>query len=402
MILYELILALSTLFAAIRKPHHLRRFFASIPDPEGKEAIWIHAVSVGEAKAAETFLQHLRALYPDAFILATATTETGLAEARRSLPSANAFALLPVDLRWIVRPWVKKLRPKLFLLVETDLWPNLLAAIRKTGGKSVLISGKMSERSAKRFSFFRPLSRKLFSLVDLCLIQNEQHARRFLPFVPADRIQVGGNLKLDHRPPPIDPEPFREILALENPAITLSCTHAPEEAELLGRLPLDRFFLFLAPRHPERFNEAAEILRKKQIPFFRWSRMEERRGGERVLLVDAMGKLPLCYSLSRLAIVAGSFQPRVGGHNILEPCLYGVPVFFGPYMHSQEELRARVLSAKAGSQVSYEELRPAVESFFSSPEIERKMRLAAGELAEAGRGASLRTMELLQAFLKKV
>lgn len=402
MILYELILFVLTFFVALRKPHHFRRFFASPPNAQGKEVIWIHAVSVGEAKSAQTLFAHLRASYPNTFFLITTATATGLSEARRSLPTADAFALLPLDYRLLVNRWVKNLRPKLFLLIESDFWPNLLSAIKKHGGKTAVVSGRLSLRSAKRFANFCPFSKKFFNRLDLVCVQNEEHRARFLPFVDPSRIQIGGNLKLDHRKSVVDRDFWHSTLGASGPAITLSCTHAPEEEKLLERLPLEKVFLFLAPRHPERFNEVAKILESKKIPFFRWSEPEKRRGGERVLLVDAMGQLPICYALSRLAIVAGSFRPDIGGHNILEPCLYDLPVFFGPHVFSQEELVRFVLEAKAGLQVSYESLQGAVEQFFNTPSEEKAMRGAALALQERCRGASTTTAGILQRFLEKV
>ena len=215
------------------------------------------------------------------------------------------------------------------------------------------------------------------------------------------RIQIGGNLKLDLLPTPVDKDAWRQRIGPTDPAITLSCTHNPEEEELLSRLPMSRLFVFLAPRHPERFEEVARLLQKKNIPFVRWSRLTEKRGGEeRVVLVDAMGQLPICYALSRLAIVAGSFQPHVGGHNILEPCMYGLPVLFGPHMFSQKELAARVLAAKAGMQVTYDTLPTAVETFFNSPREEALMVAAARDLVASGRGASQATFRMIEAFME--
>lgn len=401
MIIYDLILLLLTLFVSIKKPHHFRRLFEKIPDPKGKEVIWIHAVSVGEAKSVKTLFTSLRSAYPSAYFLVTTTTATGQEEARRSLAGADAFTFLPIDLRWVVGRWVKRLSPKLFILVETDFWPNLLSFIKKLGGKTVLVSGKLSERSANRFALVPFFAKKLFNLVDHFFVQTSEDADRFRSYVEPDRIHIGGNLKLDYSPTQVDTSFFQEKIGLTEPAITLSCTHAPEEEELLDRLPLDRYFFFLVPRHPERFEEVAQILEKKKIFYFRWSRLAERRGGERVLLVDAMGQLPICYSLSRLAVVAGSFQPHVGGHNILEPCFYGIAVFFGPYMFSQKELVSKVLAAGAGKQVDYSAISAAINTFFSSSE-EAKMCQAARGITESCRGASHSIFQKIQTFLQKV
>lgn len=395
MIFYDLLLACALPFIA-KKRHHYRRLFGRIPESNGKEVVWIHAVSVGEAKAAQSLFRSLRQSYPEAFFLITTVTEAGLAEARRSLPEADAFAYLPIDFRWIVRRWVRRLRPKLFLLMESDFWPNLLSAIKDFEGKVVLVSGKLSERSSKRFQTLSFFSKKLFSLFDLLCVQNEEQALRFLPIVDSEKMHVTGNIKLDQIPERIDANFWRSKLSAPRSALTLACTHAPEEELLLDVLPTKEIFCFLAPRHPERFDEVAAILKKKSIPFFRWSRIEERQGGERVLLVDVMGKLPICYTLSRLAIVAGSFTPYIGGHNLFEPCLYGTPVFFGPHVFAQKELAARVLAAQAGQQMPASSLGSAVQHFFSDPSLEDTTRSAVRSLVDAGRGSAGKTMQLIE------
>lgn len=174
--------------------------------------------------------------------------------------------------------------------------------------------------------------------------------------------------------------------------ITISCTHAPEEELLLNRLQDGPWSLILAPRHPERFEEVAEILKQRRIPFSRWSRGES---GERVLLVDAMGQLPICYAQSQLAILGGSYVEHVGGHNVLEPALYGTPVFFGPHMHGQIEFAKRALESGAGLQVELSDLRHTVDQYFSSSELQAAMRRSATELVEAGRGVAKRTLNVL-------
>ena len=374
-----------------RHPDFLQRLGARIPDPKKRPVIWIHAVSVGEAKAAQPLFRALQREYPETFFLITTTTAAGQEEAKRSLSGAGAYRYLPLDFTWIVRRWAKALPPQYLLLIEGDLWPNLLAAVKKAGGKNILISGKISPRSARRFQILSPLSRKLFSRLDLLCVQNEEHADRFRPLVPdPSRIHITGNLKLDIEPQKVDIAHWRSLFP--GNSLTLSCTHAPEEDLLLDALKDGPWTLFLAPRHPERFDEVAQIILKKNLPYIRWSQLDKRRGGERVILVDAMGQLPICYSLSRLAIVAGSFTPKVGGHNVFEPCLYGCPSLFGPYTQTQREFVQRVLEAGAGRQLSLEDLSKAAAQILDNPLEERALRSGAMTLIAAGRGAVERTL----------
>jgi 3-deoxy-D-manno-octulosonic-acid transferase len=371
-----------------RHPGFIQRLGFRLPKAD-RPVIWIHAISVGEIKAAQPLFLELKKRDPEAFFLITTTTATGQAEAKRSLAEADAFAYLPIDLSWVVRRWVQKLNPKLFVLVESDFWFNLLRALKANGTKVVLVSGKVSERSAKRFGWFPQFSKKLFSHFDLLCVQNEEHLQRFLPLVPdSKRLCVTGNLKLDIEPKKVDIPYWKERLKIEGPILTISCTHAGEEELLLDAVGFD-WFILLVPRHPERFEEVAAILSRKNIPYFRWSRLDKRRGGERVLLVDAMGQLPICYSLSRLAIVAGSYVERIGGHNVLEPSLYGAPVVFGPYTHGQKELVKLAIESGAGAMVPVEELRAFIhKSHSQSP--------PAGQL-QHGRGATARTVSALLA-----
>lgn len=380
-----------------KKLHLFERLFLTAPTLKKGSTIWIHAVSVGEIKAAQPLFQALRRTYPDFSFLITTTTDTGRMEAKRALSGADCYRLIPLDFSWRVRSWVKKLQPKFFFLIESDFWPNLLSELQKAKVQTILVSGKMSERSFRRFSFFSSWAKNLFSKFDLLCVQNEEHKNRFLPFVSTpSALHITGNLKFDLEPVSIDLPFWRSKLALPQKTVVLSCTHPSEEELILNVFPLDDFFLLIAPRHPERFERVAQLLIDKKIPFFRWSSLKERRGDERVLLVDAMGQLPIIYSLSRLAILGGSYTNRVGGHNILEPALYGTPVFFGPHMFRQGELKSYLLQTKAAKQLPVEELRSAICHFFDHPEEESQMRQSAKELALVSKEVVKKTLALIE------
>lgn len=385
-----------------KMPALLQRIGVKLPPVMQKPLIWIHGVSVGEIKAAQTIYQKLKAACPEYAFFITTTTQTGQEEARRSLPEAEAYAYLPFDFKWLVRLWVKRLQPRFFFLMESDFWPNLLKEIEKSGGKNVLLNGKLSERSARRFRWVSFFARSLFDRFALLCVQNEEYFRRFSPLLShPDRMHVTGNLKLDLTPQKIDMPFWKErFKGSTRPLIAISCTHHPEEELLLNALAQGPWTLFLAPRHPERFKEVEMLLQQKKISYQTWSRLLEGASyaEEEVILVDAMGQLPICYSLSRLAIVGGSFIDSVGGHNILEPCLYGIPSFFGPYMFSQKELVQRALQAQAGKQLPLSDLRSQVETFFSQPPLQNQMGLAVKKLMEVSRGSSDRTFHLLKSL----
>ncbi|MBU6446844.1 MAG: hypothetical protein KGQ49_05545, partial [Verrucomicrobia bacterium] len=357
------------------------------------------------------------------------------------LSGADAIAYLPIDFTWVVRRFVKAFRPAHFILVESDFWPNLLRELRKNGTKISLVSGKMSEKSARRFALFPRFSQRLFAYFDHVCVQNEEHYQRFSPFCDPARLTIAGNLKFD-----IQAQPITRTLKLTRPAITISCTHAPEEELILNALIGGPWTLLLAPRHPERFGEVAALLQRKGLAFVRWSEsqtgrlyrnnLKSREFGKEspqnsfperatialgqgvseeahfeanstmpktdssgcfgIILIDAMGQLPLCYTHSDLAILGGSFIEGIGGHNILEPCLYGTPVFFGPFMRTQKEFVKRVLESKAGRQLPIEHLRQAVDEWFLNEELAHSMRKGTIDAIEVGRGATARTLAALQ------
>ncbi|OGN58718.1 MAG: hypothetical protein A3C42_05635 [Chlamydiae bacterium RIFCSPHIGHO2_02_FULL_45_9] len=366
-----------------RHPGFWERMGVGLPPAKGP-LIWIHAISVGEIKSAEPLFWALKEKYPDFYFLISTTTATGYAQAQKTLQQAGHILYAPVDFSWVVRRWVRTYKPQSFILVESDFWPNLLKELKSRGTCISLVSGKISERSYRRFKKVPFFTKRLFSYFDVLCVQNELYKQRFSELVPdPKKLVVTGNLKLDIRPSAGD------VLNMPEKTVTLSCTHAPEEEMLLDIFIDSEYFLILAPRHPERFEEVAELLTRKCISFSRW---KDRHIVRKVLLVDAMGQLAACYESSRLAISGGSFVKHVGGHNIVEPLLYGTPVFFGPYMHGQMELAKRVLDAGAGKQVRLEEVRQSVDSFFTYRKEEQEMLEASSRFVLEGRGSTRNTI----------
>ncbi len=354
-----------------------------------RPVIWVHAVSVGEVKAVQSLYSELRKKNANSYFLITTTTATGNAEAKRSLKDADFYGYLPIDFSWSMRRFIRHFEPKQFILVESDFWPNLLKELKKQKTQIFLVNGKISERSFRRFRLFLPFSKKLFSYFDRICVQNEEHQKRFLELAAdPSKVLITGNLKFD-----LEKQKVKVQFQLPKPVITLSCTHFPEEELLLDALLGGDWFLVLAPRHPERFKEAAQILLKKKIPFSKWS---EKRVEGKVLLVDEMGQLPIFYSQSDLTILGGSFVEHVGGHNVLEPCLYGSPVFFGPNMFGQRELAGLALKAGVGKQVENSRLRSEVQEFFDLPTQQSQMRAASRNLIQSIHGSTKKTLTALE------
>lgn len=401
LLLFFFIMAPKMLFLAgwkkKRMPALRDRFGVDPPQmktPNGRR-IWIHAVSLGEIKASQPLIHQILQRDPLIEILITSLTATGFEEAVRLFSSVCTIRYLPLDFSWIMRRWLNSFRPDWIVFIEGDVWPNLISEAKRLHISTALVSGKISQKSAKRFRVFRSVARHLFGSLDFLCVQNEEYRDRFASLV--DRpIHIAGNLKLDILPIQLQTHAVRNrfLLSSDQPVITIACTHAPEEYDLLRAIqPLwkstPNLVVFLAPRHPERFHEVASILTQMKIPFCHWN---DPRSQEGVVLVDAMGQLPLCYSVSHLAIVAGSFSSNKGGHNVIEPCLYGCPVLFGPSMHTQSEFAKILLQSGAGKEVSEDMLADVVVEWF---ETSAQLRSNALRLIEQNRGSAARTIDLI-------
>lgn len=350
-------------------------------------------MSLGEVKAAQPLIALCKKM-SDVFVVVTTTTQTGQEEAKRASTMADAVYYLPLDFSFSVRRFIRKIKPQILFLVESDIWPNLLKNVKDFGSKAILVNGKMSKRSFQRWNLFSRVAKRVFGSLDLLCVQNEDYAALFREIVQdPSKVRVTGNLKLD-----AEPKPLCVQIPSDSLFLTISCTHGPEEEWIIHSLKGSPWKVFLAPRHPERFEEVARLLEKEKIRFVRFSAFSERKGDEEVVLVDRMGQLPFCYAMSQLAVVGGSFVDQVGGHNIFEPCLYGCPVLFGPHMFSQKELVQKILKEKAGLQVKIEDLKQGIEKVLNSRAafVQRAHLL----VAEA-RGAKEANFREIQTFLKK-
>lgn len=360
--------------------------------------IWIHSISVGETKAVAPLVAMIQERIPHASLVVSTTSETGQEEARRSLKNIDQIFYLPFDFSWVVRKLSKRINPSLLILVEGDFWFNLIHHVPRVA----LVNGKISEKSLSRFRKIPFFSRPLFQKIDLFCLQSKRFADRFKCLgVPESRLVVTGNLKLDQPFPPIDKDKWQKDLGLEihDRVITIGSTHETEEENILTTLmPLLKKFptlkILIAPRHPERFSSIAALLEKKNIPF---SLFSDKNPTQPITLINAMGILSICYQLSEIAIVGGSFISHVGGHNVFEPAALGIPTLFGPHMFGQKDLVDLVLQAGAGKQVTLDQLAEEVDALLSHPQP--AMREAGLHLAEEMHGATGRTWEAVEKLL---
>ncbi len=373
---------------------------------EGRQLIWIHAVSLGETKAIAPLVKKIKDLPNPPLILLSTATETGHAEGKKSAPEADYHLFLPFDLSYIVRPIIAQTKPDLVILTETDFWYHFQSAAKRQGAQLVVVNGKISERSYTRIKPFPFLSKRLFAPIDHFYLQGEIYQKRFLDLgIDPSKLSITGNIKLDTPIEMIDTTALKQKLSLsDQPLLTLGSTHDPEEKiwlDALSQIWLTHPTLkvLLVPRHPERFPIVASLLDSKAIPYARWS-----QGGtfqnNNLLLVDTMGQLRNCYQISTLAFVGGSFTEKVGGHNILEPGFFGKPVLFGPHMHSQPDLLELVRTYHSGLQITPTQSIPTLNNLLSNPTQLHQLGASGLALTAASRGALDKTFQCLLPLLQ--
>jgi 3-deoxy-D-manno-octulosonic-acid transferase len=385
-----------------------KRLSPSFPEMpvDNRYRIWIHAVSVGETKVAATLVKQLKVEFPTAFIIISSLTETGHAEALKSIPTADFHTYLPIDLSWIINPLVRKIKPNLVILCESDFWYNFLQTAKECGANIALVNGKISEKSQVRFQRFPWFKKKLFSLFDIVCVQSKIYQQRFESLgIPQNKITVTGNMKLDDAPLLLSkPElnEWKQQLGLGDldQILVVGSTHDPEESLLLPIFKdlwkeYPNLKVLLVPRHPERFNEVAQMIQKHQIPFQRLSTFK-KQDLMNLLLIDSMGLLRKCYQMADIALIGGSFTNKVGGHNIIEPSWYGVPVLFGPFMHQQPELVKLVEEYDSGIQTPIENLHIHLKSLLDNPQKRQIFGNAGLKLVSEMAGATERTCQAIR------
>ncbi|MGC1458861.1 MAG: lipid IV(A) 3-deoxy-D-manno-octulosonic acid transferase [Steroidobacteraceae bacterium] len=370
--------------------------------------VWLHAASVGEVQAAAILVTALRARDAQLPLLVTATTAAGLARAQ-SLFAASGVAVryVPLDLPGAVRRFMERVRPRLAIVLETEIWPNLFRACGAAGVPLVLASARLSERSARRYRRLGRALREALAGVVQVAAQTQADAQRFAALgVPLRRIAVTGNLKADLAVPDSVLENgsrLRAQLAPGRPVWVAGSTHEIEEQQVLSahravRAAHPQALLVLVPRHPRRFEAVAEWLRREQVAVARQSRADPVTDATQVLLVDAMGLLLDFYAAGDVAFVGGSLV-AVGGHNLLEPAALARPIVTGPSHANAREVLQALKAVQAVRVVgNAAELGRAVTELLRDAEARQRMGAQALQVVSEGRGACARVMALLPAF----
>lgn len=366
--------------------------------------IWIHAVSLGEVQAAESLIKHFLDRYPDAGVMVTTTTPTGSERVRSLFDDSVLHVYTPFDLARIMNRFLEAVRPRLAVVMETEIWPNMLRACERRDIPVVLANARMSARSAQGYARLPRFSRETLGRFAAIAAQSASDAARFRALgVPEDRVQVTGSIKFDVRRPGDlfeQAEVMRRDWDIRRPVWVAASTHDGEEEqvlsahrEVLAHLPLA--LLVLVPRHPERFDRVAALVEREGFELARRSTGEPC--GERISLYlgDTMGELPVFLAAADAAFIGGSLVP-IGGHNPLEAAAVGVPVAVGPHVFNFSQIAELLVMEGAAVQVqSAQELAECMRGWLSDAEVRARIGEQGRRVVQENQGALQRLLDLV-------
>lgn len=381
---------------------------------DGEESIWIHAVSVGEALTARALIADLRTQYPRLKLYLSTTTMTGQQVASRNLQQVDGVFYFPFDWAFIVRRTLRIVRPRVFIMMETEIWPNLLRICRQRGVKTLVINGRISSRSYPRYKLARPFFRRVLADVDRFCMQSDESARRLID-LGADpaRVTVTGSLKFDSVPMPTliaHGKPRERVLryfpvSSHRVVIVAGSTMNGEESAVFRAFARVKSLspgalLIVAPRHAPRFDQVVAEAREEGFVAVKRSALPiDTEPRADVVVLDTFGELGQLYQIATAVFVGGSLA-NCGGHNILEPAVFGKPIVFGPHMQNFKEITETFLSNAAAVQVqSDRELEEALRALVTDPVRRARLGAAARALVEANRGAKDKTLDVIAALI---
>lgn len=373
--------------------------------------VWVHAVSLGEVVAVSPLVKALHEHHPEFRYIVTTVTETGREAVEQRLKGVAEHRYAPLDFTWAVGRMIRHMRPILYIFVETELWPNLLWTLHDHGVPSVLVNGRLSSRSFGRqdLPLIRSFYRTVLQTLTLCLMQSDRDQERIVGLgAEPSRVHVTGNIKFDQPLPSVQPdESQRRSLGLNEheQLILAGSTHAGEEELLISAYEaiaksFPSIVLMLAPRHIERADQVERMLQKVGFVVQRKSRLQETLTGPRVIILDTRGELSRAYREAVVAYVGGTLVP-VGGHNLLEPAVWGTPVMFGPYTDHCAEI-ATLLSESGGGRrvMGVEDLVVSMEEWIRQPDKRNRDGQVAKQVVCDNQGALMRSVEQIERCLR--
>lgn len=403
---------LRLLWRARRQPEYLahvgERFgFHTRHGHDGRPLIWLHAVSVGETRATQSLVARLRATYPDHRILLTHATPTGRAAGEQLYGDDVLRAYLPYDYPFAVNAFLRHFRPQIGILMETEIWPNLIRAGQRQGVPLLLLNARMSEKSARGYARFAALTRNALAQLSAVAAQTGDDAAR-LTALGASKVSVMGNLKFDIEAPTAMlalGRQLREQFGAERRVFLAASTREGEEVLLLDalspQLAAADWLLVIVPRHPQRFAEVAAMLEQRGIAYQRRSVDSAVDRSVRVVLGDSMGEMFAYYAAADLAFIGGSLLPY-GAQNLIESCAVGTPVLVGPHTYNFAEATRLAVAAGAARQVGdVDELVAEARRLLGDEAALSAMRRGCAGFVAANRGATDATLGIVRSFLSE-
>jgi len=393
---------------SLKNPAYRARWgerFGIFKFPLQEGGLWLHAVSVGESIAAIPLIREFQRRFPTLPITMTTSTPTGSARVQNTFGSQVFHIYFPYDLPWCFDRALKLIRPRLMILMETELWPNCLLKCQQLQIPVLIANARLSPRSMRGYGYIKLMTQTMLECVNLVAAQSERDGANFVKLgLAPERLVVTGNIKFDV---PIkegieaEARKLRESWGKERLVFVAASTHAGEEEQVLNAFKeIQKQFkdalLILVPRHPERFAQVAALVQQQGYSVILRSSGSPATSETQVFLGDTMGEMNLFYAASDVAFVGGSFI-AIGGHNTLEPAAAGIPVIVGPHVHNFIEITQLLSDAKALLQVSDSHtLAEAVLHWFASTEARKKAGNAGKEVVEKNRGAVSKIVDLAQ------
>ena len=397
---------LKLLWRGIKQPEYLQHwgerfgFYAIKPI---KPVIWIHCVSVGETRAAAPLVKLLLSQYPQYQILLTHTTPTGRATSEQLFGNDVTRVYLPYDVPFAVRNFVKHFAPKIGLIMETELWFNLIDACHRQGIPQLLLNARLSAKSAKGYAKLGRLVQNGLRKLTLIAAQSNDDETRF-KLLGATHTMVAGNLKFDATAPAESKAlglQLRALLGHQRVVLIAASTREGEEPMILDAVQGLDVLTVIVPRHPQRFDEVEALLRERNIPYIRRTQIQAPVPSSiQVVLGDSMGELYTYYAAGDMAFVGGSLL-KFGGQNLIEPASMGKPILIGKYTYNFAEATKGAVQSGAATQVrDVENLREKIQFLMDNPSKREKMGLAALNFSKASTGTTVRMMQTIGQYLQ--
>ncbi len=378
-----------------------------------KEVIWFHSVSVGEVIAAIPLVLELKKRFPKHSLVMSTVTDTGRETAINKMPFLDAVIFFPFDFTFSVNMAIDKIKPEIFIMLETEIWPNFLRAVNKKGIPAILINGRISDRSYKRYLSARFFIKEVLKNISAFGMQSAADTERIIN-MGADKEKVvrTGNLKFEHEARDVSSDTVKRLkeslnIIEDKDIIIAGSTHRGEDEEIvkayltiikaIRELPL----LIIAPRHLDRLSEIEDILKRYNLSFIRKTMIKKGEASSKysVILLDTIGELSILYSIASVVFVGGSLVP-VGGHNILEPALYKRPVLFGQYMHNFREIADGFKNRGAAIEVADSgAMARDIINILNNPDVGKELGERGFSLIIENRGALEKSIGLIERFL---